>query len=340
MNDPLEITFEESLKLDNPLYVDVRAPIEYDEDHIPGAINLPIFNDEERKEVGTLYKILGKDEAIKRGAEIGGKRIVDIIKSLTDIKDKTIIIYCARGGMRSASVASIINSLGTKTYKIINGYKSFRKNVLEYLSTVIIKPKIFILQGFTGTGKTEILRFINNSIDLEAIAGHRSSIFGGIGLRQKSQKFFETSLWNRLEELKNEKFIIFEGESRKIGNLHIPENIFNQMREGAMINIEAPMGKRIEIIRNEYSEFCMNEAILKIVNSLRKRLGSKKTDMLIEFYNNGNIDEFIRILLLDYYDILYKHTLDRYEYIDTVINNNSKEACNRVLEIIDKYMDM
>jgi len=338
MNNLLEISFEESLKLHNPLYVDVRAPIEYNEDHIPGAINLPIFNDEERKEVGTLYKSLGKDEAVKRGAEIGGRRIIDIIKTLTDIKDKTIIIYCARGGMRSASVASVINSLGIKAYKIKNGYKSFRKSVLEYLSTEIIKPKIFILQGLTGTGKTEILRLINNSIDLEAMAGHRSSIFGAIGLKQNSQKFFETSLWHRLEELKNEKFIVFEGESKKIGNLHIPENIFKQMREGKMINIEASIEKRVDIIKNEYAEFCINETVLAIANSLRSKLGSKKTNMLIEFYNNGNIDEFIKILLLDYYDILYKHTLDRYEYIDTVINNNSAETSNRVLEIINKYL--
>ena len=337
MNNSLEITFEESLKLHNPLYVDVRAPIEYNEDHIPGAINLPIFNDEERKEVGTLYKILGKDEAVKRGAEIGGKRIVDIIKSLTDIKDKTIIIYCFRGGMRSASVASVINSLGTKAYKIKDGYKSFRRSVLAYLSTTIIRPKIFILQGLTGTGKTEILRLMNNGIDLEEMAGHRSSVFGGIGLRQSSQKFFETSLWHRLEELKNEKFIIFEGESKKIGNLHIPENIFKQMQEGFMINIEAPIEKRIEIIKNEYAGFCMNETILKIVNSLRSKLGTKKADMLIEFYNNGNIYEFIQILLLDYYDILYKHSLDRYEYIDTVINNNSAETGDKILKIINKY---
>ena len=338
MNNPLEITFEESLKLHNPLYVDVRAPIEYNEDHIPGAINLPIFNDEERKEVGTLYKIIGKDEAIKRGTEIGGTRIADIIKPLTDIKDKTIIIYCARGGMRSDSIASLVNSLGTKAYRIKDGYKSFRRVVLEYISTEIIKPKIFILQGLTGSGKTEILRLINNSIDLEAMAGHRSSVFGGMGLTQNSQKSFETSLWSRLEELKNEKFIIFEGESKKIGNLHIPENIFKQMKEGSMINIEASIEKRIQIIKNEYAGFSLDEITLKIVNSLRSKLGSKKTDMLIEFYNNGNIDEFIKILLLDYYDILYKHTLDKYEYIDTVINNNSAETGDKILTIIHKYM--
>jgi tRNA 2-selenouridine synthase len=172
------------------------------------------------------------------------------------------------------------------------------------------------------------------------MAGHRSSVFGGIGLRQSSQKFFESSLWHRLEVLKNEEFIILEGESKKIGNLHIPENIFKQMKEASIINIEAPIEKRIEIIKNEYTGDDENKTILNIVNSLRSKLGSKKTDMLIEFYNNGNIDEFIKILLLDYYDILYKHTLDGYEYIDTVINNDSAEACDKILKIIKKYMDV
>jgi tRNA 2-selenouridine synthase len=105
-----------------------------------------------------------------------------------------------------------------------------------------------------------------------------------------------------------------------------------------MINIEASIERRVNIIQNEYAEFSINEAISVIVNSLRRKLGSKKTNMLLEFYNDGNIDEFIKILLLDYYDILYKHSLDRYEYIDTVINNNSKEASSKVIEIINKYL--
>ena len=96
-----EITFEESLSLKKPLYVDVRAPVEFNEDHIPGAVNLPIFNDEERKEIGTLYKMAGREPAVKRGTEIGGKRITGIISPLAEIQDRDIVIYCARGGMRS-----------------------------------------------------------------------------------------------------------------------------------------------------------------------------------------------------------------------------------------------
>lgn len=329
-----DITFEESQKIANPLYVDVRAPIEYNEDHIPGAINLPIFNDDERKEIGTLYKMAGKADAVKRGTEIGGRRIVDIINSLTEVKDREIIIYCARGGMRSGAVASLINSLGIKTFRIIDGYRSFRKLVMDELSAMEIKPKMFILQGLTGAGKTEILKQLPNAVDLEDMAGHRSSIFGGIGLTQNSQKRFETLLWLRLKELENEPFVIFEGESKKVGNMHIPENIFRQMREAPPIYIETSIERRVDIIKKEYTGFNEDERILKIAGSLRSKLGTVKTDLLINYYNEGNLDEFIKILLLDYYDTLYRHTLDKFNYLAVINNKDTAEASQKVLEIV------
>jgi len=334
-----EITFEESRKIANPLYVDVRSPVEYNVDHIPGAINLPIFNDEERKEVGTLYKMAGRENAVKRGAEIGGRRIVDIINALAEIKDKEIIIYCARGGMRSGAVASLINSLGIKTYRIKDGYRSFRKLVMDQLSTIIIKPRIFVLQGLTGAGKTEILRLISNSVDLEDMAGHRSSLFGGIGLKQNSQKCFETLLWQKLEELKNEDFILFEGESKKVGNSHIPDNIFRQMREAPAIYIETSIERRVEIIKKEYTGFDEDERILKTVNSLKRKLGAQKTDMLIELYNQGDLDQFIKILLIDYYDSLYRYTLDKFDYLARINNTDTVEASREVLDVVKKALN-
>lgn len=334
-----DITFEESQKIINPLYVDVRAPIEYNEDHIPGAINLPIFNDEERKEIGTMYKMAGKVDAVKRGTEIGGRRIVDIINSLTKIEDRQIIIYCARGGMRSGAVASLISSLGIKTFRIIDGYRSFRKMVMDQLYNLTIKPQIFVLQGLTGAGKTEILRLIPNSVDLEDMAGHRSSLFGGIGLKQNSQKRFETLLWLKLEELKNEDFVLFEGESKKVGNLHIPDNIFSQMREAPAIYIDTAIERRVAIIRKEYTGFNEDEKILKTVNSLKRKIGQEKADKLVELYNNGNLDEFIKILLLDYYDSLYRHTLDTFQYLASIDNTDTVETSKRVIEVIKKSLN-
>jgi len=334
-----DITFEESQKIINPLYVDVRAPIEYNEDHIPGAINLPIFNDEERKEIGTMYKMAGKVDAVKRGTEIGGRRIVDIINSLTEIEDRQIIIYCARGGMRSGAVASLISSLGIKTFRIIDGYRSFRKMVMDQLYNLTIKPQIFVLQGLTGAGKTEILRLIPNSVDLEDMAGHRSSLFGGIGLKQNSQKRFETLLWLKLEELKNEDFVLFEGESKKVGNLHIPDNIFSQMREAPAIYIDTAIERRVAIIRKEYTGFNEDEKILKTVNSLKRKIGQEKADKLGELYNNGDLDEFIKILLLDYYDSLYRHTLDTFQYLASIDNTDTVETSKRVIEVIKKSLN-
>jgi len=339
MENMQDITFEESQKIINPLYVDVRAPIEYNEDHIPGAINLPIFNDEERKEIGTMYKMAGKVDAVKRGTEIGGRRIVDIINSLTEIEDRQIIIYCARGGMRSGAVASLISSLGIKTFRIIDGYRSFRKKVMDQLYNLTIKPQIFVLQGLTGAGKTEILRLIPNSVDLEDMAGHRSSLFGGIGLKQNSQKRFETLLWLKLEELKNEDFVLFEGESKKVGNLHIPDNIFSQMREAPAIYIDTAIERRVDIIRKEYTGFNEDEKVLKTVNSLKRKIGQEKADKLAELYNNGDLDEFIKILLLDYYDSLYRHTLDTFQYLASIDNTDTVETSKRVIEVIKKSLN-
>ncbi len=335
-----DITFEESQKISNPLYVDVRAPVEYNEDHIPGAVNLPIFNDEERKEVGTLYKMAGKMDAVKRGSEIGGKRIPEIIKSLAEVKDREIIIYCARGGMRSGAVASLINSLGIKTYRIIDGYRSYRNLVMDYLSTVRIRPQVFVLQGLTGAGKTEVLKTIGNSVDLEEMAGHRSSLFGSIGLKQNSQKRFETLLWQRLVELNDEDFVLFEGESKKIGNLHIPDNIFSQMREAPAVFLDTPVDKRVEIIRKEYTGFNEDELVLKTVNTLRKKLGGVKTDTLIELYTSGNVDEFIKILLLDYYDQLYRHTLDTFEYLAHINYTDTAGTSDALLGVIEKFLSV
>ncbi|HPS56717.1 MAG TPA: tRNA 2-selenouridine(34) synthase MnmH [Spirochaetota bacterium] len=332
-----EITYEESLDLDNPLYIDVRSPAEYAEDHIPGAINLPIFDNEERREIGTLYKMVSREDAVKRGTEIGGKRVGAIIDSIMSHGGREIVIYCARGGMRSGSVASLVNSLGIKTWRIRDGYRAYRSFVSGYLESLVIKPQLFVLQGLTGAGKTEILGFIENSIDLEAMAGHRSSLFGGIGLKQNSQKAFETLLAGRLHELDESDYAVIEGESKKIGNLHIPENVFMQMRSAPVIYIDTPIERRVAIIKKEYARFNDHDRIMGIVLSLTKRLGQKKTDELAELYKNGRIDEFIEMLLVDYYDNLYRYTLDRFNYVAVIKNSNSETAAAEVVKTVMEY---
>mgnify|MGYP001355483660 CR=1 FL=1 len=333
-----EITYEESLRLDNPVYVDVRSPVEFDEDHVPGAINLPIFSNDERREVGTLYKVVSREEAVRRGTEIGGKNIGGIINSLMEFKGREIVIYCARGGMRSGSVAALVNSIGIRTRRLLDGYKSYRRYVISGLESIKIMPQLFVLQGLTGAGKTEILSYIQNSVDLEEMACHRSSVFGGIGLKPRGQKYFETLLLHRLHELENEEYAVIEGESKKIGNLHIPENIFTQMRSAPIIYIDTPLERRVEIIRKEYNRFHEHERVLATVMSLKNRLGAAKTSELVNLYNSGRIDEFIEILLLDYYDSLYRYTLDTFEYSAVIRNLDSEKAAAETVEAVKAYL--
>jgi len=333
-----EILFEESLNLESPVYIDVRSPGEFEEDHIPGAINLPIFNNEERKEIGTIYKAIGRGEAVVRGTEIGGRRIGDIINALSELQGRDIVISCARGGMRSGAVASLLNSLGIKTYKLKEGYKSYRRYVMNMLNSTVINPPIFILQGLTGAGKTEIINLISNSIDIEGLAGHRSSVFGAIGLNQSSQKSFETGFCRDIVRLGNAPYIVIEGESRKVGNLHIPDNIFKQMRRSPAIYVDTPMNRRVEIIKKEYDRFHDHEKVIEIVNSLKYKMSSAKIEKLISLYMSEMVDDFIEMLLCDYYDSLYGHTLKKMNYIAVVKNDDSAAAAASIISIIEKYI--
>ena len=333
-----EIIFEESLLLKNPVYIDVRSPGEFEEDHIPGAINLPIFNDEERREVGTIYKVIGRGDAVVRGTEIGGKRIGDIISTVAGFQGQDIVISCARGGMRSGAVASLLNSLGIKTYKLKDGYKSYRRYVMNLLNNNAITPPLFIIQGLTGAGKTEIIKLISNSIDIEGLAGHRSSVFGGIGLKQSSQKSFETGLCRRLVKLSKAPYIVIEGESRKVGNLHIPDNIFMQMRRSPAIYVDTPMKRRVEIIKKEYDRFHEHERVIKTVKSLKSKMSCAKIDKLVELYESEKVDEFIEMLLTDYYDALYSYTLKKMSYIAVIKNDNSEAAADSIISIIENYI--
>ncbi len=332
-----EITYEESLSLENPVYLDVRSPGEYSEDHIPGAVNIPIFDDGERSEVGTLYKQTGRDKAIVRGSEIAGGKLGELVLKISSYKDRELIFTCARGGMRSAALASLAESLGLKVYKLNSGYKGYRHYINEKFSTDPVIPPFYVIQGLTGTGKTEIINHIENSIDLEGMAGHRSSIFGGIGLEQNSQKKFETLLLTKIFELNSRDYIAIEGESRKIGNLIIPDTILNRMRTSPAVLIEADIERRAEIILNEYTKIIDKDKIIDIVKSLKVKLGQKTIDELESLIRTNEYIPFIKILLEKYYDPLYEHSLAKYNYIAKVKNSDSKAAAEEVISCIGKY---
>ncbi len=326
------------MSIADSIYIDVRSPIEFEADHITGSVNIPLFADDERKEVGTIYRMAGRDNAIERGTEIVGEKLRDLVKSFLKYQDRNIILLCARGGMRSGSLGSLLDSLGFRVFKLTKGYKDYRRHVAEQMQSITMPAPLFVLQGLTGSGKTEVIRKFPWSIDLEEMAGHRSSVFGGIGIAQKTQKRFESLLLDRLQSLEGAHFCLIEGESRKIGDLHIPESLYELMKNAPVVYLDTPMERRVDIIYNEYHPHCNNENIPAIVQSLSSKLGNASVEALTGLYAAGNIREFIRLMLEKYYDPLYRHSLQRKDFIATIHYVTTDDAVTEVRERIASYL--
>ena len=333
-----EISFGESLAIPDAVCIDVRSPAEFEEDHVSGAVNVPLFDNGERREIGTIYRAAGREDAIVRGTEIVGGKLKDIVREILRFGEKNIIVMCARGGMRSASLASLLDSLGMKVWKITDGYKGYRRHVRERLGALKLPAPPVVLQGLTGAGKTEIIRRIPHSMDLEDMAGHRSSVFGGIDKIQKTQRRFETLIIERISGLAGAPWILIEGESRKIGNLHIPDELHAAMQESPCIYLDTPIERRVGIIYEEYHAHCDDENIPRIVESLTAKLGRNAVDRLIGLYRAGEIQEFIRIMLEKYYDPLYRHSLEKRNYLAVVRNDDTEEATERIIECMENYV--
>ena len=295
------------------VFVDVRSPAEFSEDHIPGAVNIPLFSNEERAIVGTLYKQVGKDVAISKGLEIVGEKLAEMMKEYSAYMGKKICVYCWRGGMRSGSVVSLLQSLKYDVVQLENGYKDYRRFVREQLEVVAIPPLV-ILYGLTGSGKTEILEKLSNSLDLEGLAQHRGSIFGDIGKVVRSQKLFESLLLRRLFELQMEKMVFVEGESRKIGQTMIPLQLWELMQKAQKVKVVCPTEERVERLYKEYCTGMDKGLIIQKIRQIEKHIGKKKAEELISLLEQNKIKEVIQDILLNYYDVLYTHTVDNKEY--------------------------
>ena len=274
-----KISVAEAFKLGNAVFIDTRSPAEYENDHIIGAISLPTLDDKERHEVGLMYKQISQELAIEKGLGFYSEKIPNIIKTIKPYKNKTLVVYCARGGMRSGIIASLLESIGMKVYQIEGGYKLFRNYLLDQLNNFKIKPKVFVLHGLTCTGKTELLDQLDNVIDLEGLAQHRGSLYGAIGLIPNSQKKFENLLLAKLEELNDRDYILVEGESRRIGNCIMPECLWQAMEKGTNVLIKRSVPLRVKAMVKEYF---LNpkivEQIKEISKGLRRTISNKNKE--------------------------------------------------------------
>jgi tRNA 2-selenouridine synthase len=321
------------------ILVDVRSPGEYYECNIPGSINIPLFTDYEREIIGTVYVKESVQKAKELGIQFASKKLLDIFKKFNDLKDqyKIIVVYCARGGMRSDSICSILNSLGLNVWRLRGGYKGYRQTVNEELPKLNNEIKYIVLNGNTGVGKTKILRELENKgidiLDLEEAANHRGSFLGGIGLSKvRSQKQFEGLIYEKLRKRKT-NIVFIEGESKRIGSILIPEYIFDNMSKGNHILINASLNIRIKNIVDEY---IMGEnpkiELIDCLHKLRSYMSNSKVDQLIEMLNEEKYNEVAKRLMIDYYDPLYEHSQIGYAYDLTINADNISDASDGIIE--------
>ncbi|MFM1793804.1 MAG: tRNA 2-selenouridine(34) synthase MnmH [Bacteroidota bacterium] len=313
----LEIAEFIKYSLEYPV-LDVRSEGEFKHAHIPKAFNLPLFNDAERVVVGKTYKQQSREAAIKKGLDYFGPKMKSMILftekviETTNPNNKTVLVHCWRGGMRSAGVAWLLDLYGFKVFTLIGGYKSYRSWVLQQFEK---DWNLNILGGYTGSGKTIILEQLKNNgeavIDLEGIAGHRGSAFGRIGLpEQTSVEMFENNLALQLYQVSKkypDKNIWMEDESQRIGAVSIPHALWTTMRKSLVYFINIPFKKRLAYLADTYGIFD-KLSLAEAINRIQKRLGGLETKTAIEHLESGAIEQCFDILL-KYYDKQYLKSL-------------------------------
>lgn len=307
---PTVLPIERFLEAGVPV-LDVRSPGEFTQGHIPGAVNLPLFSDGERAAVGTLYKQQGRDAAMLEGLRIVGPKLATLVEQARSIAPGgKVAVHCWRGGERSASVAWLLEKAGyVNVATLAHGYKAFRHHVLASIG----QPwNLQVLGGFTGTGKTRLLQQLRQQgaqvLDLEALARHRGSAFGGIGQpAQPSTEQFENLIWAGLRHMNPGRPVWVEDESQLVGHAKIPDAFFLQMRNAPLTFVDLPLTERARNLVEDYG-FLHKEELAAAVLRIQKRLGPQWTKAALEALDNDNLGKVAEITLA-YYDKTYRRGL-------------------------------
>lgn len=303
------------------VFIDVRSPGEFAQGAIYGAINIPILSDEERKIVGTAYKQESKNEARRLGIEFVSPKLPKIFEEIVELKKQEpyIVVYCARGGYRSTAFASVFSSIGVNLFKLIDGYKGYRKYLIDNMKTINEDITYIVVHGNTGVGKTDILLELRNMgydvLDLEGAANHRGSLLGSIGIGEcNSQKVFEANIFHQLDNIKS-KYVFVEAESKQIGRAVIPDCIFSKMKSGLHIFIDADLDYRAQSLKKDYvlNKNWIEESI-EAIDLLKKYMSNEKINYLEDILRKGNFEEVAKELMISYYDPMYMHKANEYEY--------------------------
>jgi len=317
-------------QLQNYCIIDVRSPGEFAIGHIPGAFNVPLFEDQERAEIGTLYKSQGQFPAIDRGLEIVGPKMLSIVKAVRSlVGNSKLLIHCWRGGMRSGSVGWLLETAGLEVHILEGGYKAYRTLIFDFWKQ---SRKIMILSGYTGSGKTELLNALHDFgeqvVDLEFLAHHKGSAFGGIGQpNQPTTEQFQNNLHWAMKDMDPAKVIWMEDESVNMGQAFIPDELFFQMRSATLIVAHLSKEARIDRLVSEYGSFS-NESLLAAIEKISKRLGGLRFQEAKEDLAAGDLVKVVANVLL-YYDRAYLGNIEKrralilfekeYDYFDANI---------------------
>ena len=318
----IQLNIEEFLSLSQGhLTLDVRSEGEYDYGHILHATNLPLFNNEERKVIGTAYKQQGKDEAILLGLDIVGKKMSEFVRFVrSKISDNKIFVHCWRGGMRSGSMAWLLNLFGYEVYVLTGGYKAYRHRALQLIGS---KFKLIVIGGKTGSGKTDVLKKLKEKgeqvIDLEALANHKGSAFGALGLPpQPSTEHFENMLAEEIKHFDLGKRVWVEDESKTVGRVFLDLNLWRNMCSSTVFVIELPLEVRLQRLVRDYGEQQAEGLELAITN-IKRRLGNEQWKAAISAVQAKDFAGAAKITLY-YYDKAYdkglsmKETKEIYRY--------------------------
>ncbi len=362
------------------LVIDLRSPIEFAEDHVPGAVNVPLFDDAQRALVGTLYQRQSPQAAFAEGREIVAGRIADLCARIaalagerlphTDLSarvreataggieeleraiapvpaaalpDRPLVLHCWRGGLRSRSVVWLLRTLGLeRAFVLHGGYRAWRAEVVRGIESWRAPPAC-VLRGLTGVGKTLVLRELERlrpgwTIDLEGLAGHRSSLLGGVGLEPVSQKRFESRLFERLRAPAS-PVIVFEGESRKVGDVILPPPLWRALSGGLNLELRAGLPRRIAVLKQDYLAAPGSvEELARILPAIEERMQRPAGEpALAELLRAGRVDELVALLLEQYYDPRYRHSQLGTRYAASFDASEPARAAQEIARWIEQH---
>jgi tRNA 2-selenouridine synthase len=292
--------------------IDVRSPGEFEQGHVPGAINIPLFDDSERAVVGTLYVQTGRKDAILRGLDFALPKTSWYLESLNDrCSPGKILLHCWRGGLRSALMAEVFSNAGYEVDVLTGGYKAYRRFIRGELAG---QAQVVVLGGYTGSGKTALLHAIASKgeqvVDLEGLACHKGSVFGALGqASQPTNEQFENNLYARWSELDRSRMVWLEDESRMIGRVTLPDPVVDHISSGNLIRVELDVAIRINRLVKEYSGFD-KQLLTEAINRIGERLGGARTSEAITALKNHSFKD-VAAIILSYYDKAYLFSMTR-----------------------------